>query len=332
MTDESIQPSLLKRVKTHWRCAIWGLFLIGILTGLVGLGYHSWLLNQQLTEQDIRFNSALSQLQQQEKNQINTLATQQSTLETWQTKQQQLVQQVQKLAVKTVSSSSMGGVLGNLTNQIAVIQLLISNQQYALAINLLATMETELALLPESQRQTVSIALAADLERLQQVQTSVQQLLGQLQQLQQHINQQLLMHFGPANSEVKSLSVVTDSLPSDSESFFAEVKQQLFQAVQIQHTSVQADPVLPAFYSGVMLQLALYQAQFALAQGNWMEFQLALTAVQAWLTPATLSWLPDMASVMQTIASLSQQPPAFSTVNVSATQQALVKITQELAQ
>ena len=42
MTDESIQPSLLKRIKTHWRCAIWGLFLIGILAGLAGLGYHSW--------------------------------------------------------------------------------------------------------------------------------------------------------------------------------------------------------------------------------------------------------------------------------------------------
>ena len=332
MSEESIPstPSLFQRWKRHWRCAAFAALWLIIAASVVGLGYCGWQFKNQITAQNKQLNQALTSLTQEQKTQAAQLSNQQKTVDAGQSKQQQLAQQIQKLTVTHLSGSSTGGVLSNLTQQVAVIQLLISHQQYSLAINLLATMESELVSLPEAQRQEVMTALVADRERMQQVQTAVQQLLGQLQQLQQHINQQLLLHFGPAVAETKNL-LTTPSSPT-TENFWAQLQQQLTQAVQVQHISAQANPVLPAFYSGVMLQLALYQAQFALTQGNWMEFQLALNAVQAWLTPATLSWLPDMASVMQTIDSLSQQPPAFSTVNVNATQQALINITGELAQ
>jgi hypothetical protein len=331
MTDEATKPSLLQGIKAHWRCCALGVLFILVFAGLGCLAYHGWQLKTELAQQNAQLNLAINDLSQQEKQQASAIATQKSNLDAWQAKQQQITKQVQGLTLKNLSGSSMGGVLSNLTNQVTVIQLLITNQQYSLAVNLLATMEAELALLPEQQRQTLMAAVEADRERIQNVQTAVQQLLGQLQQLQQHINQQLLTHFGPASPEVKEASAQAPAANSNMDSFFEQVKQQLTQAVQIQHITSANNPALPAFYSGVMLQLALYQAQFALTQGNWMEFQLALTAVQAWLNPSTLAWLPDMASVMQTVASLSQQPPAFSAVNVNATQQALIKITQELA-
>lgn len=334
MTEESspLKPSLRQRLQAHWRCVAFGMLLVAILAGISGLAYYGWQLKLQVAAQSAQFSQALAAVAQQEKIQTNKLAAQQNTIESWQTKQQQFDQQLQKLTIKAVSGSPLGGVISNLTHQLAIIQLLITHQQYALAINLLASLESEIVVLPEPQRQEILSALQADRERIQHVQVAVQQLIGQLQQLQQHINQQLLLHFGPVTQEYKQEATQTSPPLSDTESFLQQITQQLQQAVQIQHVTVQANPVLPAFYSGVMLQLALYQAQFALTQGNWMEFQLALTAVQAWLTPANLAWLPDRASVMQTVASLSQQPPAFSTVNVNATQQALVKITQELAE
>ncbi len=296
---ESFEPTTQQTsLKRNWRAWVLGTITVGVLGAAGTLGYSFWkmqsedasLPNQPLLTHNVSANTASSSMPD-----------------------------------PAHSSSLMRELLTNMLNQATVIQLLLNNQQFSLAMSLLSILEAELVQLPLSQQQAIQTAIVADSEKIQYVQTNKQQVLGQVQQLQQHINQQMLAHFGP----VTETPAPTTTAPAD-ETLVDKLKHQFQNAVQVQHSDALTDSALPAFYGGVMLQLAMYQAQFALMQGNAMEYQLALNSATPWVTQQSLSWLSDRESVSQTINQLSQQPLDFSGANVNQTQQALITATQEL--
>lgn len=297
-TTESFEPTKQPSLKRNWRAWLLGTITVGVLGAAGTLGYCFWKMQSEgasLPSQPILAHNISS----------NTASS--------------------SMPDAAHSSSLMRELLTNMLNQATVIQLLLNNQQFSLAMSLLSILEAELVQLPLSQQQAIQTAMVSDSEKIQYVQTNKQQVLGQLQQLQQHINQQMIAHFGPVTE-----TPVLTTTPTAEETLVDKLKHQFQNAVQVQHSDALTDSALPAFYGGVMLQLAMYQAQFALMQGNAMEYQLALNSAMPWLTPQSLSWLNDRESVSQTINQLSQQPLDFSGANVNQTQQALITATQEL--
>lgn len=311
MPDSPSEPNVsspissqAKSVKSNWRVWILAALLILVLGAASKFAYDFWSLLQAPIAQEP--------------------AAQASASSSFFERLQSPGHSAPSVAAPVNQQALLPGLLAGMTNQAATIQILLNNQQFAVAISLLSTLENEAVLLPIKQQQAVMMAISADRERIQMVQTSRQQLLGQVQQLQQHINQQVLAYFGPIENPAAA------DISADS-TFVDKIKHQLGQAVQVHHSDALTNAALPAFYSSVMLQLALYQAQFALMQGNGMEYQLSLTSVLPWLTPSNLPWLSDAESVTQTITNLSQQAYDYSGANINETQQALISATQELA-
>lgn len=228
----------------------------------------------------------------------------------------------------------LAGVLHNVNKQIAVIQLLLANQQFPAALNLLDALESDALLLPAVMQGAFHTAIEADRENIQQMQAVIGQLEGQLQQVEHYLNQQLLERLAQqgANAEVTHSTPATEPTPLDTTwktAVWNKIKELLSQGVEVQYKSKNQTISEPNFYTAIMLQMALQRAQFALEQGNWPEYQLTLTSLQTWVTPNLLTWLPDAPGMIKTITELAEQSSPFANANVNATQQALNNLLQE---
>jgi len=245
--------------------------------------------------------------------------------------QELLAQQLQKVKSTNIPLSENTSVLPSLNNQVAIIQLLLANQQFPAALNLLGSLENDAVLLPTQVQIVLQTAIEADRENIQKAQAVMGQLDGQLQQLEHYLNQQLLERLAQQNNPSTPTPTAEPNATAEttwSAELWDKIKNLLGQGVKVQHKSAEISE--PNFYTAIMLQMALQRAQFALEQGDWTEYQLTLSSLQTWVTTDLLTWLPDAPGMIKTITELAEQSSPFANANVNHTQAAINSLMQEL--
>jgi hypothetical protein len=331
MTTENPQPTETKRFTYHPYIA--GIITI-IILAILGTGYLFWYVPS--------VNEAIesSEYENVEDQTPNTTAqavhaTSPAVMAPAAPAGQELLaQQLQKVKAANIPLAENNSILPSLNNQVAIIQLLLANQQFPAALNLLNSLENDAALMPTAAQAALQTAVESDRENIQKTQAVVGQIDGQLQQLEHYLNQQLLERLAQQN--INSLNATNNAEPTVpfdptwTAKVWDKIKDVLSQGVQVQHKNNNAEISEPNFYTAIMLQMALQRAQFALEQGNWTEYQLTLSSLQTWVTPDLLTWLPDAPGMIKTITELAEQPSPFANANVNTTQRALNSLIQEL--
>jgi hypothetical protein len=209
-------------------------------------------------------------------------------------------------------------MINKISNELAVAEVLLSAQQFPNALQLLTTIDSQVNRLPADNQTLLHATINSDKQRIQMAQSEREQLLGQLQQMQQHINQQMLTRV--------TQTTATPEASVTQPSFLERIKQKWNESVQVTHTeSETTHPVakVPDVYVAMMLQLSLQQAQFTLERGDWVGYQAALQSVEMWLTKTDNQWLPNAATLAETVKGLTQQSSPFINANVQATREAL---------
>lgn len=321
MSDENPQAGFFSKFGAmsqcrKTKCAVTGFLVFGLLMAC-GVAYYRWFYMPQTVMESSTPAMPVSQ----------PLSMAPAAPEM--NGQALLAQQLQKVQSASIPVAEANNLFLNLNNQVAVIQILLANQQFPAALNFLMALENDLALLPTDAQKTLQAAIEVDRENIQKTQEVIGQLTGQLQQLEHYLNQQLLARL---NQEGATINTQNNNIETANLSFFAKIwnsiKNEISSAVHVENKS-ENNLNEPNFYTAIMLQLALQKAEFALEQGNWSEYQLTLTSLQTWVTTNLLTWLPDAPGMIKTLTELTQQPSPFANANINNTQHTLNNLMQE---